>query len=53
MKYVLIVLLLAGCAEFETKLDEMRIELTDDQLYCHPVTDYGNECAGWKTEEEI
>ena len=47
-----LVTLLTGCAEFQTKVDEMRIEATDDQLYCTPVTDYGNECAGWMTITE-
>ena len=54
MKYLLLIvlLLLTSCAEFQTKVEEMRIEVTDDQLYCTPVTDYGNECAGWMTITE-
>ena len=48
-----IVTLLTGCTEFQTKVDEMRIQISDDQLYCHPVTNFGNECAGCKTEEDL
>ena len=45
--------LLTGSNEFKSKVDEMRIQISDDQLYCHPVTNFGNECAGWKTEEDL
>jgi hypothetical protein len=40
-----IVSLLSGCAEFETKMDEMR----NQQLTCSPAD--SNMCAGWKVEE--
>ena len=50
---IALVILLTGCTEFQTKVDEMRIQISDDQLYCHPVTNFGNECAGWKTEEDL
>jgi hypothetical protein len=37
----LIVTLLTGCAEFETKLEEM------NQLKCRPAD--SSMCAGWET----
>ena len=37
----LIVTLLTGCAEFETKLEEM------NQLTCRPAD--SSMCAGWET----
>ena len=40
--YLLIVLLLAGCAEFQTKLDMMQ----NEQITCRPPHD--TLCAGWK-----
>ena len=42
---VLSVYLLAGCAEFETKMEEMRGE----QLICSPAD--SSLCAGWKVGE--
>jgi len=43
MKYILIVLLLVGCAEFEAKMEEM------NRLTCSPVDSF--MCAGWEVEE--
>ena len=40
--YLLIVVLLAGCAEFQTKLDMMQ----NEQITCRPPHD--TLCAGWK-----
>ena len=40
---VLSVYLLAGCAEFETKMEEM------NRLTCGPAD--SEMCAGWKAEE--
>ena len=45
MKYILILLLLTGCAQFETKIEEMR----NQQLTCSPAD--SSMCAGWKVEE--
>ena len=45
MRYILIVLLLTGCAEFQTKMEEMSVE----QLTCGPAD--SEMCAGWKVEE--
>jgi len=42
MKYLLIVLLLTGCAEFQTKMDMME----EGQLNCKPPET--SLCAGWK-----
>ena len=42
MKYILIILLLAGCAEFQTKIDMMK----SDQMGCRPPE--VSLCAGWK-----
>ena len=53
MKYWIIIIaitsLLTGCAEFQTKLEQQSIKAdgVPDQLTCTPVTDFGNECAGW------
>jgi len=40
---VLSVYLLAGCAEFQTKMDLMK---SQQQLTCSPVD--SSMCAGWK-----
>ena len=40
MKYILMVLLLVGCAEFQTKLEMM------EQMNCQPP--HNTLCAGWK-----
>ena len=45
MRYLLMVLLLSGCAEFETKLEMMKGE----QLTCGPAD--SEMCAGWKVGE--
>jgi len=42
MKYLLIVLLLTGCAEFQTKVDMMK----SGQNTCKPPE--VSLCAGWK-----
>ena len=42
MRYLLMVLLLAGCAEFQTKMDMMQSE----QLTCSAEEE--TLCAGWK-----
>ena len=42
MRYLLMVLLLAGCAEFQTKVDMMKSE----QMICKPPE--VSLCAGWK-----
>jgi len=42
MKYLLIVLLLTGCAEFQTKMEMMNSE----QLTCRPPD--VSLCAGWE-----
>jgi len=42
MKYLLMVLLLVGCAEFQTKLEMMQ----SDQLTCKPPD--VSLCAGWE-----
>ena len=43
--YILIVLLLTGCTEFQTKMEEMGAE----QLTCGPAD--SEMCAGWKVGE--
>ena len=45
MRYIFIVLLLTGCAQFETKMEEMK----NQQLTCSPAD--SEMCAGWKVEE--
>ena len=52
MRYLFIVLLLAGCAEFETRIEEMRSQQhhEDDvveQLCCIPDPDFPHSCGGW------
>ena len=42
MKYLLLLLLLTGCAEFQTKIDMMESE----QMNCKPPE--ASLCAGWK-----
>ena len=45
MRYLLMVLLLAGCSQFETQMEQMRGE----QLTCSPED--SEMCAGWKVDE--
>jgi len=45
MKYFLIIILLAGCAEFQTKLEMMK----NEQMNCRPPD--VSMCAGWEVEE--
>ncbi len=45
MKYLLMVLLLTGCSQFETQMEQMRGE----QLTCGPAN--SEMCAGWKVGE--
>jgi hypothetical protein len=54
---MILALFLTGCSAFEQQMGAFK---KDDQLYCHPVTDLGNECTGYMldkpviiTEEEI
>ena len=55
---MILALFLTGCSAFEQQMNALQ---KDDQLYCHPVTDVGNECIGYLmldkpviiTEEEI
>ena len=42
---LVMLLLLAGCSEFETKMEEMK----NQQLTCSPAD--SEMCAGWKVEE--
>ena len=58
LNLIILALFLTGCSAFE---QQMNVLQKDDQLYCHPVTDVGNECTGYLmldkpviiTEEEI
>ena len=54
---MILALFLTGCSAFEQQMKDLG---KDDHLYCHPVTDLGNECTGYMldkpviiTEEEI
>jgi hypothetical protein len=50
MKYVLIVLLLAGCAEFETRIEAIQSQQyyeDTEQLCCIPDPDFPHSCDGW------
>ena len=46
---VLLVILLTGCAEFETKIEEMKSQQHEDaeQLCCIPDSDFPHSCDGW------
>ena len=58
LNLIILALFLTGCSAFEQQMNALQ---KDDQLYCHPVTDVGNECIGYLmldkpviiTEEEI
>ena len=57
LNLLILALFLIGCSAFE---EQMNILKEDENLYCHPVTDFGNECTGYLldkpviiTEEEI
>ena len=58
LNLMILALFLTGCSAFEQQMNALQ---KDDQLYCHPVTDVGNECIGFLmldkpviiTEEEI
>ena len=58
LNLIILALFLTGCSSFEQQMNALQ---KDDQLYCHPVTDVGNECIGYLmldkpviiTEEEI
>lgn len=58
LNLMILALFLTGCSAFEQQMNALQ---KDDQLYCHPVTDVGNECIGYLmldkpviiTEEEI
>ena len=58
LNLIILALFLTGCSAFEQQMNALQ---KDDQLYCHPVTDVGNECIGFLmldkpviiTEEEI
>ena len=58
LNLMILALFLTGCSAFEQKMEDFK---KDDHLYCHPVTDVGNECTGYLmldkpviiTEEEI
>ena len=57
LNLMILALFLTGCSAFEQQMGAFK---KDDQLYCHPVTDYGSECEGYLldkpviiTEEEI
>ena len=58
LNLIILALFLTGCSAFEQQMNALQ---KDDQLYCHPVTDVGNECTGYLmldkpviiTEEEI
>jgi uncharacterized protein YceK len=46
----LIVTLLSGCAEFETKIEEMQSQQhyeDVEQLCCIPDPDFPQSCGGW------
>ena len=45
-----IVTLLSGCAEFETKIEEMQSQqhyADVEQLCCIPDPDFPHSCGGW------
>jgi|TARA_R100001530_G_scaffold1543_1_gene2804 hypothetical protein len=46
---LMVVSVLTGCAEFQAKIEQQSLipDRVPDQLTCTPVTDFGNECAGW------
>ena len=58
LNLMILALFLTGCSAFEQQMKDLG---KDDHLYCHPVTDVGNECTGYLmldkpviiTEEEI
>ena len=57
LNLMILALFLTGCSAFEQQMKDLG---KDDHLYCHPVTDLGNECTGYLldkpviiTEEEI
>ena len=57
LNLMILALFLTGCSAFEQQMGAFK---KADQLYCHPVTDLGNECTGYMldkpviiTEEEI
>ena len=58
LNLMVLALFLTGCSAFEQQMKDLG---KDDHLYCHPVTDVGNECTGYLmldkpviiTEEEI
>ena len=47
MKYLVILLLLTGCAEVQTKFDSMKYKY-DDRLICK--SENMILCSGWRTE---
>ena len=50
LNLIILALFLTGCSAFEQKMEDLK---KDDQLYCHPVTDLGNECTGYLLDEPV
>ena len=50
LNLMILALFLTGCSAFEQQMEAFK---KDDQLYCHPVTDLGNECTGYLLDEPI
>ena len=50
LNLMILALLLTGCSAFEQQMKDLG---KDDHLYCHPVTDLGNECTGYLLDEPI
>ena len=50
LNLMILALFLTGCSAFEQQMNALQ---KDDQLYCHPVTDLGNECAGYLLDKPI
>ena len=47
---MILALFLTGCSAFEQQMKDLG---KDDHLYCHPVTDLGNECTGYLLDEPM